>query len=70
METALLHFIAISWINFVIQPVPIRAVSTYTELLIGAVLSGKGHVTDAMLEVGHCKHFTTCLLYTSPSPRD
>jgi hypothetical protein len=59
METTLLHLIAICWINFVIAPIPKRAVSTYVELLIGTVLSGTGHVTDAMLEVGHQKHFTT-----------
>ena len=59
METPLLHLIAICWLNFVIAAIPKRAVSTYVELLIGAVLSGTGHVTDAMLEVGHQKHFTT-----------
>jgi hypothetical protein len=59
METTLLHLIALCWINFLIAPIPKRAVSTYVELLIGAVLSGTGHVTDAMLEVGHQKHFTT-----------
>jgi len=59
METSILHLIAICWINFIIAPIPKRTVSTYVELLIGAVLSGTGHVTDAMLEVGHQKHFTT-----------
>lgn len=59
METSILHLIAICWINFIIAPIPKRAVSTYVELLIGAVLSGTGHVTDAMLEVGNQKHFTT-----------
>jgi hypothetical protein len=59
METTALHLIAIGWINCVIAPIPHRAVSTYVELLIGAVLSGTGHVTDAMLAVGHQKHFTT-----------
>jgi len=59
MEISFLHLIAICWINFVIAPIPKRAVGTYVELLIGAVLSGTGHVTDAMLEVGHQKHFTT-----------
>lgn len=59
MEITFLHLIAIYWINCVIAAIPKRAISTYTELLIGAILSGTGHVTDAMLEVGHQKHFTT-----------
>lgn len=59
MEVTILHIITICWINFVIAPMPKRAVSTYVELLIGTVLSGTGHVTDALLEVGHHKHFTT-----------
>jgi hypothetical protein len=59
MEISILHIIAICWINFVITPIPKRAVGTYVELLIGAILSGTGHVTDAMIEVGHIKHFTT-----------
>jgi len=59
MEISLLHLVAVCWINFVIVQIPKRAVGTYVELLIGAVLSGTGHVTDALLEVGHLKHFTT-----------
>ena len=59
MEISLLHLVAVCWFNFVITPIPNGAVGTYVELLIGAVLSGTGHVTDALLEVGHQKHFTT-----------
>lgn len=59
MEASILYLIAICWINFIVAPIPKRAVSIYVELLIGAVLSSTGHITDAMLEVGHQKHFTT-----------
>jgi hypothetical protein len=47
------------WINFIITAVPLRLMATYTELLIGALISGSGHVTDAMFAVGHLKHFST-----------
>jgi len=59
MNISLLHLIAIGWINFISDPIPKKIVTTYVELLIGIILSGSGHVTDAMLEVGHQKHFTT-----------
>ena len=59
METFCLHFIAVLWLNFIIAPLPKKVVGTYVELLIGAIISGSGHVTDALLEVGHQKHFST-----------
>jgi hypothetical protein len=59
MEMSCLHFIAVLWLNFIIAPLPTRLVGTYVELLIGAIISGSGHITDALLEVGHQKHFST-----------
>ncbi len=59
MTASKLHLIAIVWINFVSTAVPIRLIETYIELLIGAICSRSGHVTDALFEVGHQKHFST-----------
>jgi hypothetical protein len=54
-----LHFIAVAWINFITVAVPLRLITTYVELLIGAICARSGHVTDALFEVGHQKHFST-----------
>lgn len=61
MSSASLHFytLLVLWINFVIIALPVRVRSTYVELLIGAIISGSGHITDALLAVGHQKHFST-----------
>jgi hypothetical protein len=49
----------------VLLAVPGRVVCTYAELLIGAIISGSGHVTEALLAVGHQKHFSTyyCVVF-------
>lgn len=47
------------WINFIIQAVPVRLAATFTELLLGAIIAKSGHITQALLEIGHQKHFST-----------
>jgi hypothetical protein len=47
------------WINFIIQAVPLRLTATFTELLLGAIIAKSGHVTQALLQIGHQKHFST-----------
>ena len=39
------------WLTFLWQVVPIKLRPTLLELLIGNILSGSGHVTDAILNV-------------------
>lgn len=59
MHNSTLHVVFVRWINFILNSLPVRVVATYAELLIGALISRSGHVTDALLAVGHQKHFTT-----------
>ena len=59
MSTSFLHNLLVLWLNFVLLAVPVRVVCTYAELLIGVIISGSGHVTEALLAVGHQKHFST-----------
>jgi hypothetical protein len=47
------------WINFIIQAVPVRLAATFTELLLGAIIAHSGHITRALLEIGHQKHYST-----------
>jgi len=59
MKNFLPQVLIVLWLNFVLDAVPVRVVATFTELLIGAMISGSGHITDALLAVGHQKHFST-----------
>lgn len=59
MKTSLLFEIVLCWINFLVLALPPRVMATYVELLIGAIVSGSGHVSDALLEVGHQKNYST-----------
>lgn len=59
MQESLCDVLLVLWLNFIIQAVPVRLASTFAELLIGAVLSHSGHITDALYHVGHRKHHTT-----------
>lgn len=59
MSSSSLQTLFVLWLNFVLLAVPGRVVCTYAELLIGAIISGSGHVTEALLAVGHQKHFST-----------
>lgn len=59
MSSSSLQALLVLWLNFVLLAVPVRVVCTYAELLIGAIISGSGHVTEALLAVGHQKHFST-----------
>ncbi len=59
MKISDFHVILVLWINFVLCQLPRRCVRTYAELLIGAMISGSGHITAALLAVGHQKHFST-----------
>lgn len=59
MQVTLAQTIIVLWINCILVAVPLRLIGTYTELLIGALMSGSGHITEAMFHVGHRKHFST-----------
>lgn len=59
MQESLCDVLLVLWLNFIIPAVPVRLASTFAELLIGAVLSHSGHITDALYHVGHRKHHTT-----------
>ncbi len=59
MTTSVLHTIIVLWINFILSAMPVRLIRTYAELLIGVMISGSGHVTKALLAVGHQQHFST-----------
>ena len=45
-------------------------ISTAELALEAARLGGIGHISDAMVPTVSDRRFKTCLLYTSPSPRD
>ena len=59
MEKTHLLSLLVLWLNFMLQVIPMRLASTYMELLIGILMSSGGHVTDALLAVGHRKKFST-----------
>ena len=59
MNGFLPQVLIVLWLNFILDTVPVRVVATFAELLIGAMISGSGHITDALLAVGHQKHFST-----------
>lgn len=59
MQESLCDHLLVLWLNFIIQAVPVRLASTFAELLIGAVISQSGHITEALYHVGHRKHHTT-----------
>ena len=59
MSDFTLQYLIVLWLNFVFAALPVRIITTYAELLIGAIVSGSGHITDALLAVGHQKHFST-----------
>lgn len=59
MQVSLIQTIIVLWINFILVAVPPRLIGTYAELLIGALMSGSGHITEALFQVGHKKHFST-----------
>jgi hypothetical protein len=59
MSSSSLQSVLVLWLNFVLLAVPVRVVCTYAELLIGAIISGSGHITEALSAVGHQKHFST-----------
>ena len=59
MHESLPQALIVLWLNFIISAVPLRLIGTFVELLIGAMISGSGHITDALFQVGHQKHFST-----------
>lgn len=59
MSTSLPQTLIVLWLNFVFLGLPPRVIGTYAELLIGVMISGSGHITQALLAVGHQKHFST-----------
>jgi hypothetical protein len=59
MNTTCLYDVLVLWINFVIVALPPRTIASYVELLIGTIISGSGHITDALFEVGHQKNYST-----------
>jgi hypothetical protein len=59
MQTTFIQTVIVLWINFILVALPPRLIGTYAELLIGAMMSGSGHITEALFHVGHSKHFST-----------
>ena len=47
------------WITFLTQVLPLRSIPTFLELLIGAMLTRAGFVTEALLLINMQKHWTT-----------
>ena len=47
------------WITFLCKALPLRSVGTFIELLIGAMLTPTGFVTDAYLQVNMRNHWTS-----------
>ena len=47
------------WITFLCQALPPRSIGTFIELLIGAMLTPTGFVTDAWLMVNMRNHWTS-----------
>ena len=47
------------WITFLSQALPLRSIATFIELLIGAMLSPTGFVTDAYLMLDMRNHWTS-----------
>lgn len=45
-------------ITFLAQVLPKRSIPTFLELLVGAMLTHTGFVTDALLAIESCKHWT------------
>jgi len=51
--------ILFDWITFLVKALPLRSVPTFIELLIGAMLTPTGFVTDAWLMVAMKRHWTS-----------
>jgi len=51
--------ILFDWITFLVKALPLRSVPTFIELLIGAMLTPTGFVTDAWLMVAMRRHWTS-----------
>lgn len=47
------------FITFLVQPLPIRSVPTFIELLVGAMLTQAGFVTQAWLAIKPLRHWTS-----------
>lgn len=59
MEHTPLASLLVLWLNFMTEVIPPRLIRTYTELLVGILMATGGHVTDALLAVGHGSHYST-----------
>ena len=77
MSNCQFYFIIVLWINFIIMALLKRASATYTELLIGAIISASGHITSALCvcdrssaqRYGFVHHANIQFRYaTTPSP--
>lgn len=51
--------ILFDWITFLVKALPLRSVPTFIELLIGAMLTPTGFVTDVWLMVAMKRHWTS-----------
>ena len=48
------------WATFLTKALTLRLIGTFVELLIGAMLTPTGFVTDAYLMVNMRNHWTSC----------
>ena len=49
----------VHWINAIIKALPLRSIPTFLELLLGAMMTKTGFITDVQLMVNAQKHWTT-----------
>ena len=47
------------WITFLTHALPLRSVPTFIELVVGALLSRRGWVTEAYLAIAAQRHWTS-----------
>ncbi len=59
MPNPILNFIISVWMNFIIIALPLRIRETFTELLMGRIVAGSEHLTQALLAGGFSKHYST-----------
>ncbi len=59
MLTAQPLFLLTRWITFLWQALPAKLRPTLFELLIGTMISGSGHLTDALLTIRHKRFWNT-----------
>jgi hypothetical protein len=58
MKHAILNQVS-EWLTFLLHALPPKTRPTILELLVGAIISASGHITEAILSLGSDYHWTT-----------